>query len=322
MPISVASSSSAGAQTGVRAAKPGTTDSKTAAVSTDGSAEPAATKSDTGMAPVEGIQAATDQHSPGHTDLPGADATAPAAADAATAGAGAASTLVTDATVLPAVLGAASLAALGSAVATATSSVATNTGAEEDDDATPVTASTAVTDLSAAASLLGGTSRTGTAGATTFTAAPAPAAPPTPTEQVAQTVLNMATVGGNLTKSLSIVLAPDKLGSVGVTVQRAADGTLAVHVTADRLETLHLLQSDQSDLKASLNQAGLTQGGDSSLTFSWSGSEGGSSAWANQSQGDGYSPNRGSFATNAYNDDQPVVIGRAVTAAGSIDITA
>lgn len=59
------------------------------------------------------------------------------------------------------------------------------------------------------------------------------------------------------TDKISIQLRPAELGRVDVRIEIAADGRAHVHVTADRSDTLDLLQRDARDLARALQDAGL-----------------------------------------------------------------
>ncbi|MBR0657377.1 flagellar hook-length control protein FliK [Plastoroseomonas arctica] len=111
-------------------------------------------------------------------------------------------------------------------------------------------------------------------------APPAPAEPqPTipsaaPARQIAPlaTALTYGTREGESAR-LSVALDPGELGRVEISVERAG-GQTAIRVTAERPETLALLQRDQRELGHSLDQAGLGEAG-RSISFSLSGQGGG-----------------------------------------------
>lgn len=105
-------------------------------------------------------------------------------------------------------------------------------------------------------------------------AAPAAEAAPVPSvaDQVAPAVISMAQ-GRINGRRLSVSITPDELGQVSITVERAADGTTAVHVSAERAATLDLLRRDQADLARALDGAGASSGSHS-LSFSLSGGDG------------------------------------------------
>jgi hypothetical protein len=137
----------------------------------------------------------------------------------------------------------------------------------------------------------------------------APAAPqgdagaaPSPAAQVAPALLSLAQApsGGS---RLTLRLDPAELGHVQIRIDRAQDAPARVEITAERPETLALLQRDQPQLQRALDQAGVPADG-RSLTFhvanqqtgggqSWSGagtsgqSGGGSQNWTGASQQSG-----------------------------------
>ena len=87
----------------------------------------------------------------------------------------------------------------------------------------------------------------------------AKAAGPQPALQVAPALVQLTHTanGGQLTLQLN----PNELGRVHIQIERAADGTANVQVTADRPETLQLLVADQAQLHHALDNAGLPQEG-------------------------------------------------------------
>lgn len=115
------------------------------------------------------------------------------------------------------------------------------------------------------ASLLqpGAPSASGVTAASTVQAAATPAvAKPAglqPTQQVAPALVQLTHTanGGQLTLQLN----PNELGRVHIQIDRAADGSANVQVTADRPETLQLLVADQAQLHHALDSAGLPQEG-------------------------------------------------------------
>lgn len=56
---------------------------------------------------------------------------------------------------------------------------------------------------------------------------------------------------------ITIQLRPAELGRIEVRIEVAGDGRPSIHVTADRADTLELLQRDARDLARSLNDAGM-----------------------------------------------------------------
>ena len=87
------------------------------------------------------------------------------------------------------------------------------------------------------------------------TAAPNAATPQPPvTEQVAVQILSAARAGF---ERISVELQPANLGRVDVELTIAADGRVQAVVTADKSETLDLLQRDAKGLERALQDAGL-----------------------------------------------------------------
>ena len=105
--------------------------------------------------------------------------------------------------------------------------------------------------------ILGGTAANVSQAAAPPTAAKS--AGPQPTLQVAPALVQLTHTanGGQLTLQLN----PNELGRVHIQIDRAADGTANVQVTADRAETLQLLVADQAQLHHALDSAGLPQEG-------------------------------------------------------------
>ncbi len=120
-----------------------------------------------------------------------------------------------------------------------------------------------------AANDAGGPSQAGTASTLSVTApnasqaaAAIAAAKPAvlqPSQQVTPALVQLTHTanGGQLTLQLN----PGELGRVHIQIDRAADGSANVQVTADRAETLQLLVADQAQLHHALDSAGLPQEG-------------------------------------------------------------
>jgi hypothetical protein len=83
---------------------------------------------------------------------------------------------------------------------------------------------------------------------------------------VATALAAFTTNGADGSQSMSLQLQPAELGRVQITIDRNADGTSSVTVTAERADTLALLQGDQVQLQHSLDQAGVPAAG-RSLVF-------------------------------------------------------
>lgn len=123
----------------------------------------------------------------------------------------------------------------------------------------------------------------------------APAAPPpatTPARQIAPVIVSVAIAGG--TARLAVSLEPAELGRVEISVERKGD-TADIRVTAERPETLALLQRDQRELDRALTQAGIGTDG-RSLSFSLS--DGGGFASGRDAEGRGQ-PGQGPQGANA-----------------------
>ena len=80
-----------------------------------------------------------------------------------------------------------------------------------------------------------------------------------PSQQVTPALVQLTHTsnGGQLTLQLN----PGELGRVHIQIDRAADGSANVQVTADRAETLQLLVADQAQLHHALDSAGLPHEG-------------------------------------------------------------
>ncbi len=78
-------------------------------------------------------------------------------------------------------------------------------------------------------------------------------------QQVAPALVQLSHAAGG--GQLTLQLNPGELGRVHIQIDRAADGSASVHVTADRADTLQLLVADQAQLHHALDSAGLPQDG-------------------------------------------------------------
>jgi flagellar hook-length control protein FliK len=95
--------------------------------------------------------------------------------------------------------------------------------------------------------------------------ADARAAPSAATAQVMPAMVSLvAGVGGS--HSMTLRLDPASLGAVQIRIDRSADAPARVDISADRPETLALLQGDQHHLQQALDQAGVPAEG-RQLTF-------------------------------------------------------
>jgi flagellar hook-length control protein FliK len=85
-------------------------------------------------------------------------------------------------------------------------------------------------------------------------------------------------------KSFQIRLHPEDLGRIEVKLDIAKDGSVSAVLTADKPETLTMLQRDSRSLERAFEQAGL-ESGDAALQFSLSGDGGRGGARDEQRQG-------------------------------------
>ena len=153
-------------------------------------------------------------------------------------------------------------------------------------------------------------------------AAPAPPnaeAAPTPSvaEQIAPAVVSMAQ-GRAAGRRLQVSITPDELGQVSITVERAVDGTTAVHVAAERAATLDLLRRDQADLARALDQAGAGAGGHS-LSFSLLG---GGGRMAGGGRDEPPAERQPASAALLYAETPPPAAASRAAARGGLDLTA
>ncbi len=99
--------------------------------------------------------------------------------------------------------------------------------------------------------------------------------------------------------TVTLRLDPSELGHVQIRVERLPDGTAAVHVAAERPDTLRLLAADQPQLHRALDSAGVPQEGRSlSLTLATPGDGGG---FGTGGAGDGGGANGGGAASGGGN---------------------
>lgn len=150
-----------------------------------------------------------------------------------------------------------------------------------------------------------------------------PAAPPSAPAQVAPAVVALAS-GPAGTHRLSLLLNPADLGTVQITLHRAADGPTQIEIVAQHPQTLSLLVHDQTQLHRALDQAGVPAAG-RSVSFqlgAGGGGTGSGSGFARQG-GSGGTPRAVAAAFgDGHVDTQATfaVAARAVRA--GIDITA
>jgi hypothetical protein len=149
--------------------------------------------------------------------------------------------------------------------------------------------------------------------------APAHGGPaPSVATQILPSVVAMAQ-GHGAGSRLSVSITPDELGHVSITVDRASDGTTAIHVAAERLTTLDMLRKDQTDLVRALDQAGIGQDSHS-LSFSWDGGNGGMAGWGGRDAPPG--GRRPGNAAASYVEEASPVAASAAALRGGVDITA
>jgi flagellar hook-length control protein FliK len=136
------------------------------------------------------------------------------------------------------------------------------------------------------------------------------------TEQVAIAVKRGVKAGND---QIQINLEPASLGKISVRLDFAQDGRVSAVFSADRADTLNLLNGDARSLEQSLRDAGL-RADSGSLTFNLSSGDTGSNA-RQFSQASGYAA-----TANAMIDSDPLVPVAAARAAtglghdGSLDI--
>ena len=119
------------------------------------------------------------------------------------------------------------------------------------------------------------------------------------------------------TNRFALRLDPPELGRVDIQMQMSADGRVNAHLTAERPETLDLLQRDARALERALNDAGLDADKDS-LSFSLK--QQGSNRFGDQQDQPGNNP-----AKTAQHDESPsaaqINAYRAYLPAGRLDIS-
>lgn len=134
------------------------------------------------------------------------------------------------------------------------------------------------------------------------------------TEQVSAHLARAAAAG---TDRILIQLHPAELGRVDVRLEIGADGRVAAVITADRQDTLDMLQRDARTLERTLQDSGLKTGGDS-LSFGLRG-EGRQNPSAEGERGHG----QASSAAMALDElaIAPVAARTGPQAPGALDIT-
>ncbi len=158
-------------------------------------------------------------------------------------------------------------------------------------------------------------------------AAPSSGTPSSVARQVAPVLIQVA--HGASGSAVTLQLDPLGLGHVQVRVDRNADGTATIQVTAERPETLRLLVADQPHLHTALDSAGVSTDG-RTLSFALATSGGSTSGGA-----DGGAANSGSnggqagsgrnarwAARSGGSDDEPSFITQPAWIRAGVDITA
>ena len=139
------------------------------------------------------------------------------------------------------------------------------------------------------------------------------------TDQVAIQLQHSAKDGNG---SITMQLRPEELGRIDIKLDIDQQGLVSATITADRPQTLELLQRDQRSLEKALQDAGL-QTDSGSLNFNLRG-EGGQGSNQSDTQGDGNRSARNGHHTaqgeSAAPADQKVVIRRYQVAPGRIDV--
>lgn len=158
-------------------------------------------------------------------------------------------------------------------------------------------------------------------------ATPAPAsfardtAAPSVAEQVAPALAAMIQ-GRTINRALSVSITPDNLGSVSITVNRAADGTSVIQLGAERLSTLEMLHGSQAELGQYLDQAGVGHGSHS-LSFTWNGADAGSNwAGAQSEQRDRQGEQRPAPFPSSMTDDALTRPQGVIADSDRVDVTA
>ena len=153
-------------------------------------------------------------------------------------------------------------------------------------------------------------------------AAASPSALPVAT-QLAPALVAIVRGAGQAAAHLTVTLAPAELGRVQVSLHQTADGGTRMVLSAERPQTLQLLQRDQQQLHQALDQAGLPAAGrrlDFQLAPSGQDRFAGQGRAPGEAGGDGRPPRRGGFATPAATDGGSVLATGWVR--GGVDVLA
>lgn len=117
-------------------------------------------------------------------------------------------------------------------------------------------------------------------------------------DQVAVGMKHLASTGGS---QIQIDITPANLGRVEVRLQLAHDGSVTAAITADRPDTLAMLQNDSKGLEQSLRDAGL-RADSGSLTFNLRGGDQGGNQRQNQAFASAYASSDKSGAGTGGDD--------------------
>jgi flagellar hook-length control protein FliK len=174
---------------------------------------------------------------------------------------------------------------------------------------------------------IGGTSSLNGPGQLTETAKPTPAQPPrqpVPTRTAAEQIAVQIQKGfGGGADKISIRLHPAQLGRVDVKLEVSKDGHLVAAITADKPETLEMLQRDARILERALQDAGLQTNSDS-LSFMLRGENANQALPEDRGAGGPLAQGDETDPSNQADDDLAAggtVHGRNMASDGHIDIT-
>ena len=133
-------------------------------------------------------------------------------------------------------------------------------------------------------------------------------AAPVPVAGLAVAIASRAQSGSN---QFDIRLDPAELGRIDVRLDVDQDGQVTTHVTADRADTLDLLQSQQPQLQQALEQAGLKTA-DNGLQFSLR-----DQSFTGQNNGSGYQQSGSAQLVIPDADLPPIAAAQIYTRAGT-----
>ena len=132
-------------------------------------------------------------------------------------------------------------------------------------------------------------------------------AAPVPIAGLAVAIAARAQSGSN---QFDIRLDPPELGRIDVRLDVDRDGQVTTHMTADRADTLELLQNQQPQLQQALEQAGLKTA-DNGLQFTLR-----DQSFTGQNNGSGYQPNGAAQLVIPDADLTPIAATQIYTRAG------